>query len=81
MAGGGHDGDRINALLAAGYSLRLILNKLRLPFARILTAYNFAKRLKTLKGLTPYEHTCKLWTVQPQRFTRNQIHHMTRLNR
>jgi IS5 family transposase len=33
----GHDGDRINALLAAaGHNLRLILNKLRLLFARIL---------------------------------------------
>jgi IS5 family transposase len=35
----GHDGDRINALLAAaGHNLRLILNKLRLLFARILAA-------------------------------------------
>ncbi len=33
----GHDGDRINALLAAaGHNLRLILNKLRLLFARLL---------------------------------------------
>ena len=33
----GHDGDRINALLAAsGHNLRLILRKLRLLFARIL---------------------------------------------
>jgi hypothetical protein len=24
-----------------------------------LIAYNFAKRLKTLRGLTPYEHICK----------------------
>lgn len=35
----GHDGDRINALLAvAGHNLRPILRKLRLLFARILTA-------------------------------------------
>ena len=34
----GHDGDRINALLAAaGHNLRLILRKLRLLFVRILT--------------------------------------------
>ena len=26
-----------------------------------LTAYNFAKRLKTLKGLTPYEYIIKCW--------------------
>jgi hypothetical protein len=26
-----------------------------------LMAYNFAKRLNTLKGLTPYEYLCKCW--------------------
>lgn len=26
-----------------------------------LQAYNFARRLKTLKGLTPYEYICKIW--------------------
>ena len=31
-----------------------------------LTAYNFARRLKTLKGLTPYEFTC---TKEPERST------------
>jgi hypothetical protein len=45
-----------------------------------LTAYNFAKRLKTLKGLTPYEYICKLdntaqtlhyKSVPPQRGTRH----------
>ena len=36
-------------------------------------AYNFARRLKTLKGLTPYEFICKAWTSQPQ-----QIHNSTR---
>lgn len=35
----GHDGDKINALLAAAaHNLRLILNKLRLLFARLLAA-------------------------------------------
>ena len=33
-----------------------------------LMAYNFAKRLKTLKGLTPYEYVCQVWTTQPERF-------------
>jgi hypothetical protein len=34
---GRHDGDRINALLAAaGHNMRLILRKLRLLFAQIL---------------------------------------------
>ncbi|WP_026988932.1 IS481 family transposase [Fodinicurvata sediminis] len=39
-------------------------------------AYNFARRLKTLGGLTPYEFICKAWTSQPQRFKLNPIHHM-----
>ncbi|MCG8653451.1 MAG: DDE-type integrase/transposase/recombinase, partial [Pirellulales bacterium] len=55
-------------------------DRLRSHLTDFLAAYNFAKRLKTRKGLTPYEHICKLWTEQPQRFTRNPIHHMTGLN-
>ena len=31
-----------------------------------LMAYNFAKRLKTLKGLTSYEFICKCWTEEPK---------------
>lgn len=27
-----------------------------------IAAYNFGRRLKTLKGLTPYEFICKQWT-------------------
>ena len=38
-------------------------------------AYNFAKRLKTLRGLTPYEHICKVWTTQLNRFTLKPLHH------
>lgn len=55
-------------------------HRLRSHLTDFLAAYNFAKRLKTLKGLTPYEHICKLWTEQPQRFKQNPIHHMTGLN-
>ncbi len=33
-----------------------------------IDAYNFARRLKTLKGLTPYEYICKSWTNEPRRF-------------
>ena len=40
-----------------------------------LMAYNFAKRLKTLKELTVYEYICKRWTIEPERFTINPIHH------
>ncbi len=45
-----------------------------------IAAYNFGRRLKTLKGLTPYEFICKCWTSEPQRFTFNPIHHMPGLN-
>ena len=35
--------------------------------ADFVSAYNFGRRLKTLKGLTPYEFVCKRWTIEPQR--------------
>ena len=37
--------------------------------------YIFAKQLKTLRGLTPYEYNCKVWTTQPNRFILNPLHH------
>jgi transposase InsO family protein len=45
-----------------------------------LMAYNFARRLKTLKGLTPYEYICKLWSEDPDRFIINPHHHTVGLN-
>ena len=45
-----------------------------------IMAYNFAKRLKTLKGLTPYEYVCKKWTIEPERFSVNPFHHTVGLN-
>jgi transposase InsO family protein len=36
--------------------------------AAFLDAYNFAKRLKTLRGLTPYEAICKAWADTPASF-------------
>jgi transposase InsO family protein len=38
-----------------------------------LDAYNFAKRLKTLNGLSPYEAICKAWATEPDRFLRDPI--------
>ncbi|MGY5857672.1 IS481 family transposase, partial [Wolbachia endosymbiont of Nasonia oneida] len=38
-------------------------------------AYNYAKRLKTLKGLTPYEFICYQWTQSPELFILNPHHH------
>ena len=54
--------------------------RLRAHLADFLAAYNFAKQLKTLKGLTPYEYICKLWTEQPQHFRLDPTHHMPGLN-
>ena len=48
--------------------------------ATFLDAYNFAKRLKSLRGLTPCEHICQLWTEEPKRFRLNPLHHMAGLN-
>ena len=66
-------------------------DRLREHLELFLCAYNFAKRLKSLKGLTPYGHTpcehipyghiCKTWAEQPKRFTLNPIHHMPGLTR
>ena len=39
-----------------------------------INAYNYGRRLKTLKGLTPYEFICKMWTKEPERFRINPIH-------
>jgi hypothetical protein len=39
-------------------------------------AYNFARRLKTLKGLTPYGYICRSWSKEPQRFTLDPLHQM-----
>jgi len=41
--------------------------QLRTHLRDFVDAYNFARRLKTLRGLTPYEFICKAWTSQPQR--------------
>ena len=55
-------------------------HELRRHLDDFLSAYNFGRRLKTLKGLTPYEFICKMWTSQPKRFTLNPIHQMPGLN-
>lgn len=39
-----------------------------------LAAYNFAKCLKTLHGLTPYEFVCASWQKEPSRFRLDPRH-------
>ena len=55
-------------------------DQLRVHLADFMAAYNFARRLKTLSGLTPYEYICKIWTSEPQRFILDPIHQMPGLN-
>ena len=45
-----------------------------------INAYNFGRRLKTLKGLTPYEFIVKTWTNEPERFILNPLHKIPGLN-
>jgi len=49
-------------------------DQLRQHLADFVSAYNFARRLKTLRGLTPYEAICKAWTDEPSRFIQNPHH-------
>jgi transposase InsO family protein len=55
-------------------------DQFRQHLADFISAYNYGRRLKTLKGLTPYEYICKIWTTDPDRFTLNPIHQMPGLN-
>jgi transposase InsO family protein len=45
-----------------------------------INAYNYGRRLKTLKGLSPFEYICKIWTNEPERFTINPTHQRAGLN-
>ena len=55
-------------------------DQLRTHLADFMDAYNFARKLKTLNSLTPYEYICKIWTSEPDRFILNPIHQMPGLN-
>jgi transposase InsO family protein len=55
-------------------------DQLRSHVGDFVSAYNFARRLKTLRGLTPYEFICNAWTAEPERFNLNPIHQMPGLN-
>src|SRR5215210_2877933 len=55
-------------------------DELRQHLADFVAAYNFARRLNTRRGLTPYEFICKQWTSEPERFKLNPLHQMPGLN-
>ncbi len=52
-------------------------DQLRAHLQLFLDAYNYARRLKTLRGLTPYEFICRAWADEPHRFTRDPTHDTT----
>ena len=54
--------------------------QLRAHLADFVTAYNFARRLKILKGLSPYEYIRNAWTKEPGRFIIDPIQQMPGLN-
>ena len=55
-------------------------DQLRRHLDDFVNAYNFGRRLKTLKGLTPYEAIWKKWTAEPNRFKLDPLHQMPGLN-
>jgi transposase InsO family protein len=54
--------------------------RLRTHLRDFVDAYNFARRLKPLRGLSPYEFIRKAWTSQPHRFKINPLQQMPGLN-
>jgi hypothetical protein len=55
-------------------------DQLRMHLVDFMAAYRFARRLKTLGGLTPYKYICKIITSEPDRFILDPIHQMPGLN-
>ncbi len=50
--------------------------QLRHHLDAFIQAFNFAKRLKTLKGRSPYEFICDSWHKNPENF-HTESHHLT----
>ncbi len=55
-------------------------DQLRTHLDAFMAAYNFARRPKTLSGLTPYEYIAEIWTSEANRFIVDPIHQMPGLN-
>lgn len=54
--------------------------QLKLHLHAYLMAYNFAKRLKALKGKTPWQFISECWTNNPKSFIINPNHFLVGLN-
>ena len=55
-------------------------DQLRQHLQLFIDAYNHGRRLKTLRGLTPYEYVARIWTEDPVRFKTNPYRHSSGLN-
>lgn len=55
-------------------------DQLRRHLNDFVSACNFVCRLKTLRGLTPYEFICRSWTTEPEKFTLDPLQQMPGLN-
>jgi len=55
-------------------------DQLRTHLTDFMAANNFARRLKTLGGITPCEYICKVWTSEPDRFILDLTDQMPGLN-
>ena len=55
-------------------------DQLRRHLQLFIDAYNHARRLKTLRGLTPYGFVGQQGTRDPERFNTNPLHHTPGLN-
>jgi hypothetical protein len=54
--------------------------QLRTHLADFIAAYYYGRRLKTLRGLTPFEAVRKAWTAEPERFRLDPLHQMPEPN-
>jgi transposase InsO family protein len=51
-------------------------DQLKAHLQLFVDAYNHARRLKTLRGLTPYEFIWQAWAKEPNRFRLDPSHHI-----
>ena len=51
-------------------------DQLKTQLSETVDTDNYARRLKTLKRLSPCEDICKIWTSEPERFNVNPTHHL-----
>ena len=54
--------------------------QLRQHLKLFIDAYNHGRRLKTLRGLTPYEYVARIWTDEPERLKVDPYRYSTRPN-